>query len=137
MKGHTVTRMQNHARRWLLPAAMIALCAGGEALAQGGSPAIGGYPTPIPHNEQGRVLTAVRKPGMPAMRLRVADPIVCYANCDGSTVAPILNVADFACFLNAFAAGDPAANCDESTVPPVLNVADFACFLNRFSAGCS
>ena len=30
----------------------------------------------------------------------------CYANCDGSTIAPILNVADFSCFLNSFAAGD-------------------------------
>src|SRR5437773_2686222 len=27
----------------------------------------------------------------------------CYANCDGSTVAPILNVNDFTCFLNKFA----------------------------------
>src|SRR6185369_6010789 len=24
----------------------------------------------------------------------------CYANCDGSTAAPILNIADFACFMN-------------------------------------
>jgi spore coat protein A len=60
----------------------------------------------------------------------------CYANCDASTVAPALNVADFACFLNAFAAGNAYANCDLSTTPPVLNVADFACFLNRFAAGC-
>ncbi|MFN0133743.1 MAG: hypothetical protein ACKVW3_14590 [Phycisphaerales bacterium] len=29
----------------------------------------------------------------------------CYANCDGSTVAPALNVADFVCYLNKFAAG--------------------------------
>ena len=29
----------------------------------------------------------------------------CYANCDLSTVAPILNVNDFICFLNKFAAG--------------------------------
>jgi hypothetical protein len=62
---------------------------------------------------------------------------VCYANCDGSTTSPVLNVLDFACFLNRFAAGDSYANCDGSTTAPVLNVLDFACFLNAFAAGCS
>lgn len=61
----------------------------------------------------------------------------CYPNCDGSTINPCLNVADFNCFLNAFAGGDPYANCDASTIPPVLNVADFSCFLNAFTGGCS
>jgi serine protease AprX len=60
----------------------------------------------------------------------------CYANCDGSTTPPILNVADFTCFLSKFAALDPYANCDGSTVPPVHNVADFTCFLSKFAAGC-
>jgi hypothetical protein len=60
----------------------------------------------------------------------------CYANCDGSTTAPILNVADFTCFLQKYAAGDPYANCDASTTPPVLNVADFTCFLQKYAAGC-
>jgi hypothetical protein len=60
----------------------------------------------------------------------------CYPNCDGSTATPILNVQDFACFLNAFASGDSYANCDGSTAIPVLNVQDFACFLNGFAAGC-
>ena len=60
----------------------------------------------------------------------------CYANCDQSTTAPVLNVLDFSCFLNKFAAGDPYANCDNSTTPPVLNVLDFSCFLNKFAAGC-
>jgi serine protease AprX len=60
----------------------------------------------------------------------------CYANCDGSTVTPILNVGDFTCFLQRFAAGESYANCDNSTVPPVLNVGDFTCFLQRFAAGC-
>src|SRR5262249_40357974 len=60
----------------------------------------------------------------------------CYANCDGSTTLPILNVLDFGCFLNRFAAGDSYANCDQSTTPPVLNALDFGCFLNRFAAGC-
>jgi hypothetical protein len=61
----------------------------------------------------------------------------CYANCDRSTFFPILNVSDFACFLNAFAAADPLANCDNSTVAPTLNVSDFSCFLNAFAAGCT
>jgi hypothetical protein len=64
-------------------------------------------------------------------------PPACYPNCDGSTAAPILNVQDFACFLNAFASQDPYANCDGSTATPVLNVQDFACFLNAFAAGCT
>jgi len=63
------------------------------------------------------------------------DP--CYTNCDGSTAAPVLNVSDFVCFLNKFAAGDPAANCDGSTVPPVLNVSDYICFQSRFAQGCT
>ena len=61
----------------------------------------------------------------------------CYANCDGSTTPPVLNVLDFSCFLNRFAAGNSYANCDGSTAPPVLNVLDFSCFLNRFAAGCT
>jgi hypothetical protein len=70
--------------------------------------------------------------------LRWSTPgAACYANCDGSTAAPVLNVNDFNCFLNRFAAGDSYANCDGSTAPPVLNVNDFNCFLNRFAAGCS
>jgi hypothetical protein len=60
----------------------------------------------------------------------------CYANCDNSTTHPVLNVADFSCFLQRFAAGDPYANCDNSTQPPVLNVADFTCYLQNFAAGC-
>jgi hypothetical protein len=69
----------------------------------------------------------------------------CYPNCDGSTVPPILNVEDFTCFINEFAAGTALpheqqlghyANCDRSTVAPVLNVEDFTCFINRFAQGC-
>ena len=36
----------------------------------------------------------------------------------------------------AFAAADPYANCDGSTITPALNVADFTCFLQAFAAGC-
>lgn len=60
----------------------------------------------------------------------------CHANCDGSTVQPVLNIGDFVCFINLFAAGDPYANCDGSTVHPVLNVNDFICFINLYAAGC-
>jgi hypothetical protein len=61
----------------------------------------------------------------------------CYANCDHSGVAPVLNVLDFACFLDRFAGGDAYCNCDGSSSPPVLNVLDFLCFVNRYAAGCS
>ncbi len=60
----------------------------------------------------------------------------CYANCDQSTAAPLLNLADFVCFENRLAQGDSYANCDPSTTPPVLNILDFLCFQQRFSAGC-
>ena len=62
---------------------------------------------------------------------------VCYANCDNSTMQPILNVNDFVCFSNRFAAGNLYANCDRSTTAPVLNVNDFICFMSSFAAGCS
>jgi probable HAF family extracellular repeat protein len=66
--------------------------------------------------------------------LPLPDP--CYANCDLSTAPPTLNVADFTCFLQKYAAGNAYANCDHSTNPPVLNVADFTCFLQKYAAGC-
>jgi hypothetical protein len=60
----------------------------------------------------------------------------CYANCDGSTTAPVLNVLDFLCFQWQFFAGTAYANCDGSTTPPVLNVNDFICFQQHFAQGC-
>lgn len=63
-------------------------------------------------------------------------PWPCFANCDNSTVAPVLSVSDFACFLYAFTTGSARANCDASSTIPSLNVLDFVCFLNRFAAGC-
>jgi hypothetical protein len=74
--------------------------------------------------------------GVPAMGLARWEGCVCYANCDQSSGGPVLNVADFVCFLTQFAAADPYANCDASTAPPVLNVLDFVCFQERFAAGC-
>ncbi len=82
----------------------------------------------------GNNATAITAVSFPA---EIAAISACYANCDCSATAPVLNVNDFTCFLNKFAAGDPYANCDNSTAPPVLNVNDFTCFLNRFAAGCS
>jgi hypothetical protein len=74
--------------------------------------------------------------GEPASHLARVPACACYANCDGSTVPPVLNIADYFCFLQRFAAGDPYANCDGSIIPPILNVADFTCFQQRFAAGC-
>ena len=62
--------------------------------------------------------------------------ILCYANCDQSTTAPVLNVNDFTCFLGKYAAGDAGANCDRSRIAPVVNVNDFTCFLAAYAAGC-
>lgn len=60
----------------------------------------------------------------------------CYANCDGSTIPPALNINDFICFFNRYSAGDSYANCDGSTIPPVLNVNDFTCFTNAYASSC-
>jgi hypothetical protein len=97
---------------------------------------------PIPHYQLGPVkfdaqgnlwISAISEAC--AVLMNTGAP-ACYANCDQSTAAPVLNVLDFNCFLNRFSAGDPYANCDQSTTAPVLNVLDFNCFLNRFTAGC-
>jgi trimeric autotransporter adhesin len=83
--------------------------------------------------------------GMVALKGCPSGPQPCYANCDNSTTEPVLNVEDFVCFVNEFAAGlglPPAqqithyANCDNSTTEPVLNVEDFICFISEFSQGC-
>jgi hypothetical protein len=70
------------------------------------------------------------------MSLSAGTGTPCYANCDGSTTAPVLTVNDFVCFQSAFAAGDSYANCDGSTTVPVLTVNDFVCFQSAFAAGC-
>ena len=75
--------------------------------------------------------------GWDNVELHLSGGTPCYANCDESTAAPTLNVADFTCFLQRFAAGESYANCDQSTTAPTLNVADFTCFLQQFAAGCN
>ncbi len=57
----------------------------------------------------------------------------CYANCDCSTGAPALTVADFVCYQAKFVAGDPYADCNGDSS---LTVADFGCFQAEFAAGC-
>ncbi len=54
----------------------------------------------------------------------------CYADCDGSGS---LDLFDFLCFQNDFAASAPSADCDASGA---LDFFDFLCFQNAFAAGC-
>lgn len=63
-------------------------------------------------------------------------PPTCYANCDGSTVSPVLNALDYQCFLNSFASGSVYANCDGSTGTPRLTPNDFLCYMNHYVTGC-
>ncbi|MEX2219696.1 MAG: hypothetical protein WD749_13160 [Phycisphaerales bacterium] len=79
---------------------------------------------------------AAGEAGFASVELPAPGTGPCYANCDNSTAAPTLNVADFGCFLTRYAAGDAYANCDGSTAAPALNVGDFGCFLQRYAAGC-
>ena len=61
----------------------------------------------------------------------------CYADCDTSTGQGVLDIFDFLCFGNRFAANDPyACDCDTSTGPGICDIFDFLCFGNAFSAGC-
>jgi hypothetical protein len=60
-------------------------------------------------------------------------PAFCYPNCDGSTIAPALNVMDFNCFLNKFVHADLYADCN---LDGATNVLDFNCFLGKFATGC-
>jgi len=61
----------------------------------------------------------------------------CYADCDQSTGAGVLDIFDFLCFQDTFVAGDPyACDCDTSTGPLVCDIFDFLCFQDAFVAGC-
>jgi len=88
----------------------------------------------------GRMLAGVGTYQGATRAWRATLPGGCYVNCDLSVDTPFLNVADFTCFLQKFAAQDPYANCDcpvQGCSPPTFNVADFTCFLQKFAAGCS
>jgi hypothetical protein len=65
---------------------------------------------------------------------QLTPPAACYPDCDSQGG---LTANDFSCFLNAYASGQSYANCDGSSVAPVLTANDFACFLNQFASGCS
>jgi hypothetical protein len=55
----------------------------------------------------------------------------CYGDCDRNLQ---YNSLDFECFNYYYAMGHPLANCDGSTVEPILNLDDFTCFNNRYAA---
>jgi Beta-propeller repeat len=61
----------------------------------------------------------------------------CYADCDQSTGAGVLDIFDFLCFQNSFVNGASyACDCDTSTGVGVCDIFDFLCFQNAFVAGC-
>jgi Bacterial Ig domain len=61
----------------------------------------------------------------------------CYADCDASTGAGVLDIFDFLCFQNSFVAGEPyACDCDTSTGSGVCDIFDFLCFQDAFVSGC-
>ena len=55
----------------------------------------------------GYALTSSGSSGSRRRAILWTGVLPCYANCDGSTSAPVLNVLDFTCFLQKFAAGCP------------------------------
>ncbi|MFG0282913.1 MAG: hypothetical protein ACF8R7_00685 [Phycisphaerales bacterium JB039] len=54
----------------------------------------------------------------------------CYADCDESGS---LDLFDFLCFQNAYAAGEPYADCDQSGS---LDFMDYLCYMRAFGFGC-
>ena len=70
-------------------------------------------------------------PPMGTFTFELLDVFCAYADCDASGS---LDLFDFLCFQNAFAAGDPYADCDASGS---LDFFDFLCFQNVFAGGCS
>ena len=59
-----------------------------------------------------------------------ADCNACYADCDSSGA---LNIFDYICFGNEYAANTSYADCDGSGS---LNIFDYICFGNEYAAGC-
>ncbi|MCA9279516.1 MAG: hypothetical protein H6815_01200 [Phycisphaeraceae bacterium] len=60
----------------------------------------------------------------------VTEGVACYADCDGSGA---LNIFDYICFGNEYAANTAYADCDGSGS---LNIFDYICFGNEYAAGC-
>ena len=92
----------------------------------------GGPPSPLigTFNHDEFLVFRIRGTGQP-------PPVVCYANCDGSTGSPMLTANDFQCFIDKYVANHTYANCDGSTGTPMLTANDFQCFINRYAGGCS
>jgi len=57
----------------------------------------------------------------------------CYADCD---LSGSLNVNDFICYINKYAAKAPEAECDSSTTAPTMTISDFVCYISKYTAGC-
>lgn len=73
---------------------------------------------------------------LPVDEIMLIDNIdlhTCGANCDGSTVSPVLTANDFMCYINAIAVQDPYANFDEVCG---WTGNDFQTFLNAYASGC-
>jgi hypothetical protein len=80
-----------------------------------------------------RGVTSTRPGEVPSRIAQLVGCPNCYANCDGSSVHPRLNIDDFTCFINKFVARDPYANCDQNSS---LDIDDFLCFISSFAQGC-
>ena len=65
------------------------------------------------------------------------SPLNCYADCDRSTGAGVLDIFDFLCFQNAFVSQrEYACDCDTSSGHGVCDLFDFLCFQGAFVGGC-
>ncbi len=84
------------------------------------------------------VKTFLFNTGIASLSGLTAEPDdACYADCDTTTGRGVLDIFDFLCFGNRFAANDPyACDCDTSTGLGVCDIFDFLCFGNAFAAGC-
>ena len=61
----------------------------------------------------------------------------CYADCDQSTGAGVLDIFDFLCFQDCFGGGATyACDCDTSSGQGVCDILDFLCFHDAFVGGC-
>jgi len=61
----------------------------------------------------------------------------CYADCDLTGGAGVLDILDFVCFQDSFVAGNPyACNCDTSTGFATCDIFDFICFQDAFNSAC-
>ncbi|MCA9277984.1 MAG: hypothetical protein H6815_04260 [Phycisphaeraceae bacterium] len=66
-----------------------------------------------------------------AITVKPLNSLYCYPDCDRSGS---LNIFDYICFGNAYAAQDAYADCDGSGS---FNIFDYICFGNAYAAGCA